>query len=125
MSKPEHVVRSMIEACSARDVEGALSFFCPDAIYHNIPIAPVRGLEAIRTVLAEFLTLATDVDWRIHAMLSNADGLVMNERTDCFDLPAGRLELPVMGVFQVRDGKIAAWRDYFDMGPLKKIMGQV
>ena len=51
------------------------------------------------------------------------EALALAQRTDCFDLPAGRLELPVMGVFEVHDGKIVAWRDYFDMGPLKGFMG--
>ncbi len=26
-----------------------------------------------------------------------------------------KVELPVAGVFEVKDGKITAWRDYFDM----------
>jgi limonene-1,2-epoxide hydrolase len=28
--------------------------------------------------------------------------------------------LPVMGVFEVRDDKIATWRDYFDMAAIAK-----
>ncbi len=27
------------------------------------------------------------------------------------------IELPVMGVYEFVDGKISAWRDYFDMAP--------
>jgi limonene-1,2-epoxide hydrolase len=45
-----------------------------------------------------------------------ADGpVVLTERTDVFVLPNVTIELPVMGTFEVRDGKIAAWRDYFDL----------
>lgn len=41
----------------------------------------------------------------------------MNERTDVMRRQdGGEIELPVMGVFEVRDGRISAWRDYFDMG---------
>jgi limonene-1,2-epoxide hydrolase len=29
--------------------------------------------------------------------------------------PGKEISLPVMGTFEVVDGKIAAWRDYFDM----------
>ncbi len=123
MAGPEDVVRSMIEACCRRDLDAVVSHFHEDAIYHNIPIQPVQGIAGIRAMLSGFLTTASSVEWKIHNSLSNDDGLVMNERTDCFTLPQGRLELPVMGVFEVRDGKIAAWRDYFDMGPLKPIMG--
>ena len=40
---------------------------------------------------------------------------VLTERVDVFHLPNGKIELPVMGTFEVKDGKIAAWRDYFDL----------
>lgn len=123
MASGETVVRSMIEACCRRDLDAVLTHFHEDAVYHNVPIEPVQGLAAIRAMLAGFLDSASDVDWKIHQTLADENGLVMNERTDCFTLPTGRLELPVMGVFEVRDGKIAAWRDYFDMGPLKGFMG--
>jgi len=116
------VVRSMIGACCRQDLDAVLDHFQSDAVYHNIPIDPVRGHAAIRAMLSGFLSAASEVDWKIHNMLVSGD-LVMNERTDCFTLPTGRLELRVMGVFEVRDGKIAAWRDYFDMGPLRPIMG--
>jgi limonene-1,2-epoxide hydrolase len=45
-----------------------------------------------------------------------ADGpVVMTERVDVFQLPAKTFELPVMGIFEVGDGTIKAWRDYFDL----------
>ncbi|MDP1670610.1 MAG: limonene-1,2-epoxide hydrolase family protein, partial [Alphaproteobacteria bacterium] len=43
-------------------------------------------------------------------------GVVMTERTDKFLMNGQWLELPVMGVFEIKDGKIAKWRDYFDLG---------
>ena len=47
---------------------------------------------------------------------------VMNERTDRF-LQNGRwLELPVAGIFVVRDGRIAIWHDYFDLDTIMKQM---
>ena len=39
----------------------------------------------------------------------------MTERTDAFTLNGRLGEFPVMGIFEIRDGKIAAWRDYFDL----------
>ena len=39
----------------------------------------------------------------------------MTERVDRFCSPARVVELPVMGVFEVDDGLITAWRDYFDI----------
>ena len=40
---------------------------------------------------------------------------MLTERVDVFVLPNVTIELPVMGTFEVRDGKIAKWRDYFDL----------
>ncbi|MGB6551992.1 MAG: limonene-1,2-epoxide hydrolase family protein, partial [Candidatus Binataceae bacterium] len=49
---------------------------------------------------------------------------VFNERIDIFDLGNGKkIELPVAGVFEVRGGKIALWRDYFDLAMYTKQMG--
>ena len=42
--------------------------------------------------------------------------MVLNERTDYINTGDGQLALPVCGVFEVRDGRIARWSDYFDMG---------
>ena len=53
-----------------------------------------------------------------------ADGpVVMTERVDVFKLPGKSFELPVMGTFEVTDGKISAWRDYFDMNQVTSRMG--
>jgi limonene-1,2-epoxide hydrolase len=44
------------------------------------------------------------------------DDVVLTERLDVFRFEDGRtIELPVMGTFELREGKIAAWRDYFDL----------
>jgi len=47
----------------------------------------------------------------------------MTERVDVFKLPAKSFELPVMGTFEVSEGKISAWRDYFDMNQFTSRMG--
>jgi len=48
----------------------------------------------------------------------------LTERRDIFAFANGRIDLPVMGTFEVRDGKIAAWRDYFDLGMFMSQMPQ-
>jgi len=40
---------------------------------------------------------------------------VLTERTDYLDGPGGAIVIRVMGACEIRDGKIAAWRDYFDL----------
>lgn len=111
-------VEQLIAACNRRDVDAALRLFSDDAVYHNIPLDPVQGHAAIRAVLGPFLDMASEVDWVVHHWADGVAGVVMNERTDRFLINGAWLELPVMGVFETRDGLITAWRDYFDMQPL-------
>ena len=40
---------------------------------------------------------------------------MFTERVDRFRAGDTWLELPVCGVFEVRDGRITLWRDYFDL----------
>jgi limonene-1,2-epoxide hydrolase len=48
--------------------------------------------------------------------------VVLTERIDTMKLGDAVAPLPVMGAFEVRDGKIAAWRDYFDLGQITKML---
>ncbi|MFN8625710.1 MAG: limonene-1,2-epoxide hydrolase family protein [Candidatus Binatia bacterium] len=116
------IVRSLIEACNRKAIDAALALFAEDAVYHNMPIAPVTGRAAIREMLEPFLNMASEVDWIVHHWAEGAGGVVMTERTDRFLIRGTWLELPVTGVFEVRSGTISAWRDYFDMAPLAPFM---
>ncbi|MGZ5938548.1 MAG: SgcJ/EcaC family oxidoreductase [Rhizomicrobium sp.] len=61
-------VMNFIAAWEARDIDKILSLMTPDAFYHNIPMQPVQGREAIRGMLGAFLANATDVRWTVHHM---------------------------------------------------------
>ena len=79
------------------------------------------GRDAVRETLEALLGMASESEWVVHREL--ADGsTVMNERTDRFHVGDRWLELPVAGVFQVRDGSIVLWRDYFDLDTIMKQM---
>jgi limonene-1,2-epoxide hydrolase len=40
---------------------GLHRFFSNDAVYHNIPMEPVQGREAIEATLADFMTMGGQV----------------------------------------------------------------
>jgi limonene-1,2-epoxide hydrolase len=101
MDSPIEVVRRFCSAWS--DDIGAVelaAFFTDDAVYHNFPLTPVTGWE--------------DIEFRVINIAANGP-VVLTERVDVFRLSDKSFELPVMGAFEVSDGKINAWRDYFDM----------
>jgi limonene-1,2-epoxide hydrolase len=109
------VVTEFCKLWANPDPEEILSRFTDDAVYHNIPMPPAEGKEAIKGFLSMMLDGFEGIDFQVHRQLTQGD-VVMNERTDVMRrTDGGELALPVMGVFEVRDGKIAVWRDYFDL----------
>jgi limonene-1,2-epoxide hydrolase len=109
----EQVVRDFCAAWANRDVDEILSFFAEDAIYHNIPLAPAVGKDAIRGLLEFFVPPSSEISFDILHLAVDGD-VVHTERVDRFLMGSNNVVLPVAGVFEIRDGKIAAWRDYFD-----------
>ncbi|HEY5842105.1 MAG TPA: limonene-1,2-epoxide hydrolase family protein [Mycobacterium sp.] len=90
-------------------------YFTENGVYHNIPMAAVQGRAAIEEFISGFTAMCDGIDFIVHRQVADGD-LVFNERTDVMRLKNGKtVELPVTGVFEIRDGRIAAWRDYFDM----------
>lgn len=115
MKEATEVVLDLMKACNGRDVDAALALFHEGSIYDNIPLQPVTGLTAIRAALEPSLRIAKQVEWVVHHIADTGKGVVLTERTDRFLLAGGWCEMPVMGIFEINDGKIDAWRDYFDM----------
>jgi limonene-1,2-epoxide hydrolase len=112
---PETVVTEFCQLWAKPNIDEIVGWFTDDAVYHNIPMTPAEGREAIKEFIAGFLAAADGIDFIVHRQVALGD-VVMNERTDVMRLKNGReVALPVMGTFEVRDGRIAAWRDYFDM----------
>jgi limonene-1,2-epoxide hydrolase len=111
---PDALVRSFCAAWKRLDVDEVMGYFTDDAVYHNIPLEPAEGRDAIRGVIEMFAGMSSGIDFAIHRQIA-AGNLVMNERTDTIVMGDKTVALPVMGAFEIVDGRIAAWRDYFDM----------
>jgi limonene-1,2-epoxide hydrolase len=112
---PDTVVTEFCALWSTPDIDRIVEWFTEDAVYHNIPMPPAQGHDAILELIAGFMGAFDGIDFNVHRQIAQGD-VVMNERTDVMRRKdGGEIALPVMGVFEVRDGKIAVWRDYFDM----------
>jgi limonene-1,2-epoxide hydrolase len=115
---PVDVVKAFMAAMAELDYDTAMSYVSDDCEYVNVPIATVRGPAGIRGVLEPFFAPTLENEWIIRA--TAADGpVVFMERLDRHRLRNGWTELPVTGVFEVHDGRITAWRDYFDLATLQ------
>jgi limonene-1,2-epoxide hydrolase len=114
MPSAEQVVREFCAAASTRDPEVLRGYFADDIVYHNIPMDPAEGIEATMGVINMFVGMCDAMEFEIHHLASDGS-TVLTERTDTFTMNGKTAPLPVMGAFHVSDGKITAWRDYFDM----------
>ncbi len=116
MSNNTEIVSRFIAAWEARDVDAIMAFFAKDAAYHNMPMPKLVGQTQIREFIQPFVDGADKVSFQVLHSAENAAGTVLNERVDSFVLKNGKkLAIKVVGIFELSGGKIAAWRDYFDM----------
>jgi limonene-1,2-epoxide hydrolase len=118
---PLATVNAFMTAAATRDYDAALGLLTEDVEYQNMPLPPVHGPQAVKDTLETLLATAQSSEWVVHREAA-AGNVVLNERTDRFLVDGRWLELPVAGVFELRDGRIALWRDYFD---LQTIMSQM
>ena len=114
MSAESDLILRMIDGFNKIDLDAIVACFADDAIYDNVPMAAVQGTDAIRATLQGFMGAASEVQWDIVNIVADG-GVVLTERVDKFKINNQWIELRVMGTFEVADGKITAWRDYFDM----------
>lgn len=109
------LVATLVAAWERRDAEAIASCFNDDGIWHNMPYAPVIGRAAIAAAISRFLDQVEDVRFDVRLIAEATPGVVVAERNDIFAMKDGRrIDIPVMGVFEIAGGGISAWRDYFD-----------
>ena len=107
------LIRRFCAAWATAEVGELVDYLTDDAIYHNMPIQPVEGKDAIKGVIEQVMAPFDRSEWELLNISASGD-IVLTERVDRF-IGEKSVELPVMGAFEIRDGKIAAWRDYFDL----------
>ncbi|MEP6624670.1 MAG: limonene-1,2-epoxide hydrolase family protein [Acidimicrobiia bacterium] len=114
----EEIVNAFTVRITALDFDGAFELVADDIEYDNVPIGKVSGPEGIRGVFATLDAMGVNaMEWTVHRQVANAT-TVMNERTDSFSTGDRTAAVDVMGVFEVADGRITLWRDYFDMNAM-------
>lgn len=111
---PTETVNAFIAAVEAKDFDAAIALIDDECEYDNVPMGKVRGPAAIRALLEPMISAASTVEWIVYREAA-AGPIVFNERLDRFEMPHGWIDMPVTGVWEVHNGKITLWRDYFDL----------
>lgn len=117
----EEIIRRFIEAWSRLDPEELAGYFTEDGVYHNMPTGPVGGRENVKQMIAGFIGSWTETRWEILHIVSAGD-VVIAERIDRTRAGDKSVDLPCAGVFEMENGRIKVWRDYFDLGTYVKAM---
>jgi len=112
------VVQTFIAAIEAKDIDAAVALLSQTCEYDNVPMGKVVGPDAVRATLGPFVAQCTTVEWVVFRE-SATNSTVFNERLDRFHMPHGWVEIPVIGVWEVVDGLITLWRDYFDLATFR------
>ncbi|MCU1502290.1 MAG: limA [Ilumatobacteraceae bacterium] len=109
------LVEEFVEAWHARDLARIVGFLAPDIEYHNIPLEPVFGIEATTAALAHLLGMITDLRWDVLNMAETADGTVLYEKIENYEINGSWVALRCMITLEFTADKISRWRAYFDL----------
>jgi limonene-1,2-epoxide hydrolase len=118
---PEEVVRQFCSLVSKRDVDALRPLLDDDVVYHNIGMPASEGIEAtLANVAGQWEMFPDSYEYEVRHLAASGNA-VLTERIDRIGVGVVA-PVPVMGTFEVRDGKITHWRDYFDAALAGKLM---
>ncbi|HEX4116789.1 MAG TPA: limonene-1,2-epoxide hydrolase family protein [Solirubrobacteraceae bacterium] len=112
-SSPVPVVERFLEFLRRGDLDEALGLLAVDVVYENVGLPTVHGRERVRRLFGRAYGSGGGFDVVIHTICADGPS-VLTERTDFLTFRKLHMEFWVCGRFDVRDGQIVLWRDYFD-----------
>jgi limonene-1,2-epoxide hydrolase len=112
----DELVRDFLLIWERRDTEQIVAACTEDAVWHFRPLKPIIGRHAIRAFAQRYATIPGG-PYEIRLQVAT-DRVVMNERTDHVTHNGKSITLATCGVFEIENGQIKAWRDYFDTSAL-------
>ncbi|AOW91909.1 epoxide hydrolase [Rhodococcus sp. WMMA185] len=106
------VVRSFLAALADGDPAAAKQYLDRDIVWHNVSLPKVHGIDRVMRVLERMAGPGVGFEVRLHHIAGDGTA-VLTERTDILIYKKIRSEFWVCGTFEMKDGKIVVWRDYF------------
>jgi limonene-1,2-epoxide hydrolase len=119
-------VRRMLDAWNRTDFDEVAGLFAVDGIFHSVMRQPISGREAIRRHLGTLQSAKPGNEVHIEIRhIGVIDGLVFAERLDRVVINGKSGQIPAVGIFEVRNGEVAHWREYYDRETLLRETGQL
>lgn len=120
MNKNVGLIRDFFSDLETMQIDVILGRFTEDAVYHNMPVPtdPTTGHEWIRAKLVPLFDACNRLEVKLISMIGEGDKVLV-ERVEIWHFKSGeKATLPVMGAFDMKGDRIAAWREYWDMASL-------
>ena len=121
MNENVQVIGEFIEAWSRLDAAELVDYFTEDGTYHNMPMDPISGRDNLIAFIGGFIANWTQTDWDV-LNITGSGNTVFAERVDRTRIGEKSVELPCCGVFEMDNGKIRIWRDYFDLSTFTRAL---
>jgi limonene-1,2-epoxide hydrolase len=122
MSEKMAMIEALMQANADRDDEKFMGFLTDDIEYHyHVGTRPLIGKEWVQKFLNKYREVTADVMWRVDRFAENENELFLEGYEEYRDTRTNEIIAhPYMGIYEFRDGKIARWRDYFEMNNKKQ-----
>jgi limonene-1,2-epoxide hydrolase len=119
VAEPVAVVEQLLGSMTSHEgtIEAITTLTTEDLVWSNSGMPDAVGREAVLAMIDAMHTGMGASGLKIETLNIAANGTkVLTERVDSF-LKDGEVfvTVDVMGIFEVRDGRVSAWRDYFDL----------
>lgn len=118
MSTPADIVKTFLAMWeSPGGIEKSFqAYFTPQTTWENVGMSTTTGPDEAMAVMKGFEATGMRSMWVENLHVAQVGDTVLTERIDHAHDADGKtvMSIRVMGAFDVRDGKIVAWRDYFD-----------
>ena len=118
---PRECVQGIYQAFEALDLEAVYELLDDNVTYQNMAQAPLHGKKALQEMWTGFDRI-DKLDLKILNTAVN-DDVVMVERLDHLVLGGQDIFIPMVACFNVRDGLVVSWREYYDMATMEAQMG--
>ncbi len=114
------LIRRLWQDLYARDFEKVGSYFAEDGHYEDVP-APDPGAVGPAAVAARLRIGLEPIERYVHhlqRMVADEETVVTEHTEEWYWGTGESVALPFVSIHVIRDGKIALWRDYWDMNTL-------
>ena len=106
-------VEGFLNALQDADYEAADAALDDNLVYENVGLPSIHGRARTMKLFRQMDGRAA-LEVKIHRIAADV-AAVLTERTDALIIGPLRMQFWVCGVFEVHNGRITLWRDYFDL----------